>query len=66
MYDRVWNRKKCFETAAFLDFKLGLGTSGVKIKTKTNPSQLLQIVTLLWIFWLDIPCSIDRKAGISK
>ena len=41
----------------------------MKTQTQTNTSQLLRSITLLWLLnfpALDIPCSIGRKAGISK
>ena len=69
LYDRVQNSKNYFEIAAFLNFERGTsraGNSNENINTNKHISVAAKCNITLNFPALDIPCSIGRKAGISK
>ena len=53
--------KNYFEIAAFLNFEQGTSRAG-----NSNENKNISVVATLNFPALDIPCSIGRKAGISK
>ena len=71
IYVRVPNRKNYFEIAAFLNFERGTSRAGNSNENKNiNINKHISVdvkcnITLNFPT-LDIPCSIGRKAGISK
>ena len=70
IYDRVRNRKNYFEIATFLNFERGTSRAGNSNENK-NTNKHISFATKCNITLnfpaLDIPpCSIGRKAGISK
>ena len=65
IYDRVRNRKKYFEIAAFLNFKRGTSRAGNSNENK-HISVVVKCNIALNFPALDIPRSIGRKVRISK